>query len=37
MVGLLMLDVTRNTGRNMDRFGVVPGGGGRRPLELATC
>jgi hypothetical protein len=32
-----MLDVERNTGRNMDCLGVVSRGGGRRPLKLATC
>jgi hypothetical protein len=31
-----MLDVARNTGLNMDRLGVVPGGGGRRPPEVRS-
>jgi hypothetical protein len=32
--GLLMLDVARNTGHNMGRLGVVPGGGGRRLTDV---
>jgi hypothetical protein len=31
-----MLDVARNTSRNMGRLGVVPGGG-RRPSDVGCC
>jgi hypothetical protein len=33
---LLMLDVARNTSRNMGRLGVVPGGG-RRAADVWCC
>jgi hypothetical protein len=31
--GLLVLDVARNTGRNMSRLGIVSGGGGRKATD----
>jgi hypothetical protein len=34
---LLMLDVARNTVRNMGPLGVVLGGGGRRPHDVGYC